>query len=431
MSNKLVHNGWRITHLPKVYPAAAYDRAREEVIAKVTKNADVVAVMDFGWEQFPGISDIDFYIVFAQDAKTMFIPQGEEYTPETSYLLMHTVLLISEEFLKELRYLNPWSVHAKERYLYKRTGFVEPTIKELPTVDPVLSAAFMYDKIESILSTLPLYVQKILPVRNLFELCKNCVYNIWRLDDLGIAPVERYDRFVKEFDALREKWFSLLQSEALDRLIKVYEQTLTYTFEIAWMLDAWIAERVTRVPPSDIGLRKTRWPLSTAWENGSNALYIHTYKYARLFTDKKVTPREAMLMSAVASGDIKLRLGPIRKTVALTPIILPWNLSALATTTIAKGGILGTALRKDTLTNANSVPILQVSSLDYRIDRQNELTDMYRAKRIPAGEGKGYIYGNQLYGYLFGEENVMRKFLVAYMRFRFFRNLDRVLSRKA
>lgn len=431
MSTEMIHKGWRVSRLPKPFPREAYDRAREEVIAKAIKNPDVVAVMDFGVEQYPGISDIDFYIIFGQSAKNMFIPLAPGYSDDTEYLMMHTTLLMSEEFFSEIRYLNPWSIYAKERYIYKREGFVPPAIKELPGIDPILSAAFMYDKVESILSTMPSFVNKGLPVRNIFELCKNCIYNIWRLEDLSIAPQQKYQDYIKEFDALRDVWFDLALPEALDRLITLYTKTMEYTFEIAWLLDEWLSSRVEYRDVSSLGLKKTRWPFNSAWDAGAQTLYVHTYKYARLFTDAKLTSRQAMDLSAAAGKNVHVRVkGFVDKKLALTPIILPWRLSAFVTGVIAEQGIIGRSLIQDTFTNAMQVPVLMTDSLKYRIQQQDKLTATYREKRIPGGEGKGYIYGNQIYGYLFGEERGLRRFLVLYVRLHFFKSLSRVFTSK-
>lgn len=407
--------------MPEFYPREEYEKTRAEVVAKMKTYPDVVAVMDFGTEPYPGISDIDFYVVFRNDAEHIFIPRTRPYSPVSQYLMMHTVLLSSEEFIKELRYLNPWSIFAEERFIYTAQGFVRPTIIEPTESQTINNASFMVDKLDSIFAHLPQFVNKELPARLIFEICKNAVYCIWRLEDLDIKATPAQLDFIERFDATRKEWFELDQQEGMRRLIGFFEEVMQIAFEIAWMLDSWLSSQLVSTSINQLGIKQSR---KTKWDRSSKNIYCHTLRYARLYTDARLTWKEAFEKTMRASELVTVNIPGRRKQQMLNPVILPWNLSAFLMTTASQQGILSDAVKRDIWTNASEVPVLHDENFDHKIKVQNELTLTYSQKRIPGGEGKGYIYGNQTFGYLFGEERFLRKFLVWYLRRKFFGNLN-------
>lgn len=420
-------DGWKISDLPQRATSEDYEYARLEVIESFKNVEGVEAIMDFGTEPYPGISDIDFYIVFSPKAEHIYLPKAKPYSPMTRYLMTHTVLLVSDEFLPSLRYLNPWSRFAKERYIWQTAGYTPKVAEELAGDTAVSSASFMLDKLDAMFAYLPYFKNKVLPVRHILEVCKNAVYCIWRLEDSGIKPRQEYLDFVKRFNNTRDNWFALDEKEAAGLTIGYFTEVMNIAFAIAWDLAEWLDTRIFAVPVSETGLKMTR---KTKWDEKYKSIYCHTFKYSRMYTQAPLTPEEAFALSLQASERVQVSIPGFKREHTITPTILPWNLAAFLVTTAVEKGILSDEVKKDIWVAANDAPLLKDELLIKKVQIQNQLTKEYKEKRKPGGSGKGYIYGNQVFGYLFNEETLLRKLFVRMLRKKFFINLNKVYTKK-
>ncbi|MBU4332510.1 hypothetical protein KKD20_05325, partial [Patescibacteria group bacterium] len=61
-------DGWKLSDFPIAYGPEDYDDARKEIAEKVGPVSGVKTILEWGKPRYPGISDIDFFVVFEQES---------------------------------------------------------------------------------------------------------------------------------------------------------------------------------------------------------------------------------------------------------------------------------------------------------------------------------------------------------------------------
>lgn len=105
----IVRNGWRFWNFPALLPRSAYDVAREEFVSYYATAPGVQAVFRFGSVSYPGLSDLDFLVVLADDYRPTtalrydLAPFGEQ----TRYILYHPQFFLPRSLFSSLSRLVP------------------------------------------------------------------------------------------------------------------------------------------------------------------------------------------------------------------------------------------------------------------------------------------------------------------------------------
>lgn len=417
-------NGWQISDLPIRHSEEEYEEARKEIVNKIKQVPEIIALFEFGYIPVPGISDMDFRAVFPDDAEKMYMPREPELSDKTKYLMEHNVFILSEKHYKKSLYFDPWTWRVwpdGHRLLFQREGIERDLnfekIKFTKEEEDALSIGRIEEALTGIFSLMPFYVRKELPVRTVFEVLKDCVYmtrEINLISDRKIDP-----SFSQDFQELRASWFGLDKEEGAKRLIDVFHRGLACGFEIAFSLSDWLS-KYSQIEPSRF--RKTGPGNASYLDKKNKNVYLISFGEKRVFTNAVDTPQKAMEMSLKSCRKIKKG----KETIDFYIAFLPFEMSSMILGLARESGILSDNLRKDIYTNQKEVPVLIPKILREKNRMINEITEIYNKKQVIGVGGKGWVFGNNRFGYLFQEEGWKRKVLNFLFKVKFWRTVNKI-----
>ena len=225
-NKQIIIDGWRVYDLPVEYSDADYEEARVEITNQVRNTPGLIALFEYGCIPFPGISDMDFWAVFSDDAGKMGLPLQPALSEKTKYLMSHQITLFAEKHYRKMLYFDPWTTYAwpnGQRLLYKSDGIERDlnfeNIKFTKEERDILSLVLVEEYLGSINSTISFYAKKKLPVRHILETIKTCVYIIEEINLITDRKIN--STFPEELKDLRSKWFKIDRQEAVKKLIKL------------------------------------------------------------------------------------------------------------------------------------------------------------------------------------------------------------------
>ena len=427
---KIEINGWRVSDLPIKYSEADYEEARAEIINKVRKIPGLVALFEYGWIPAPGISDMDLWLVFSDDAKKMYIPNEPILSEKTKYLMYGRPVVISEKHYRKMLYLDPWTTSIwpnGHRLLYQRKDIKRDLnfekIKFSQYEKNVLDMLFVDSLLRSVCSGIPFYVKKQLSVRAIFEKVKNCTYIIKETD---IAGKNSNLAFLKKFEDLRANWFELDQKEAAKRLIDIFCQSLLIGFEAVFSLTDWFNERSQWISVKDLKIKKTNFWNRSYLDKKAKNVYLNTFSARGVFTDIAKTPRQALELSVKSCREIKIKLGRRSKTINFYIVFQPFSMASISLGLASEEGILSNRLRKDIFTNQEKVSIFKPRVFQEKIKLMNEITQFYNDKLVINSDTSGFLFSGRFGGYRFKEESLKKKFLIRWLRRKFWRIINKM-----
>ncbi|HRY62892.1 MAG TPA: hypothetical protein P5056_03955 [Candidatus Paceibacterota bacterium] len=417
-------DGWRVYDLPVKYTKEDYDGARAEIIKEAENTPELLALFEYGYIPAPGISDMDFWAVFPDDSEKMYIFPLPILSKKTRHIMKHQIILITEENYRKMLYLDPWTMNIwpnGHSQLYKKPGITRDLnfekIKFSKEDYEILSALNVEEHLSAIYSAIPLYAQKELPVRSVFEEIKSCIYIAREVSSITGKKIDQ--TFSEEFSELRSNWFNLEQEQAIRRLIKIFYKGLLNGFESAFILSEWISKNSQIKKVNDVGIKNTNI-LSRSYldKNGKN-VYLNTFRDRRLYSDTIKTPEQALRLSINSCKKIKINLGWRSKEVDSFIIFQPLGMSAIILGLASESGLLSNSLKKDIFTNLDEVSVLNSEVFRKKMRMINDITEKYNKKQVPQTNGKGWVAGNNRFGYSFEKEKIRRKFWTFWLKLKY------------
>lgn len=404
-------DGWRVFDLPVKYAPSDYDEARIEIVNKIRQIPGIIALFEWGYIPVPGISDMDFRAVFADDAPKMYVPRNPVLSRKTLYLMEHNVFIISERHYRKVLYFDPWTTNIwpnGHRLLWQRDDIKRDLsfekINFAKEAKDVLSIGRMEEALEGVFSLLPFYVKKELPIRSVFEVMKDCVYMIREINAITDRKID--PAFSQDFQNLRSSWFELDQKEGVRKLIEIFHRGMLISFEISFSLGDWLGKNTRLIPATELGIKKIGPWNHSYLDKVARNVYLSTFGERRVFTDIVKTPKQALEMS----------LGSFRKLKDFYIIFQSFERAGMVLSLVGEKGLLSDYLKNDIWTNQAEVPVLEPEVLREKNKMINEITETYNKKQVRGVGGKGWICGNNRFGYLFEYEGPKRKLLNFLMR---------------
>lgn len=412
-------DGWRIFDLPVKYVEADYEEARLEIINKLRQIPGLIAIFEFGYIPVPGISDMDFRAIFSDDAKSMYVPREPALSEKTRYLMEHNAFILSEKHYKKALYFDPWTTNIwpdGHKLLWQREDVKRDLGFEKINFDKeakdVLSIGRMEEALEGVFSLIPFYVKKELPVRSVFEVLKDCVYMIREIN--AIADRKINTTFSQDFQDLRSNWFKLERKEGVRKLIEIFQRGMLVSFEISFSLGDWLGKHAQWTSRKDLKINHTDFVSGAYLDNKSRNVYLITFGEKRVFSDSVKTPEQAL----------RLSLNSFRKFKDFYIVFQPFERASMILGLVRERGLLSDNLRKDIWTNQSKLPILQSEVFREKNRMVNEITETYNKKQLRGVGGKGWVCGNNRFGYLFEYEGLKRNLLNFLMRRWFWRVIN-------
>lgn len=426
-------DGWKVYNLPIKYEEKDYDEARAEVIKKAKNTPELAALFEYGCIPFLGISDMDFWAVFPDNAEKMYVSTDPILTEKTKHLIMHDIIIIPEKHYRRMLYLDPWTTYAwpnGHKLLYKRNDIERDMNFEKLNFNKeekdILSMMHVEDALTAIYSAVPMYAKKELNVRAVFEEIKNCVYIAEEIESVIGKKIGQ--TFSKDFEELRENWFNLDQGQAIRLLIEIFYEGLLVGFEASFCLGDWVSQRSQIEKTKDIGIKRINLlnhsSLDKKWKN----VYLSTFKDKRLYTDMVKDPKQALELSINSYKKININLGWRSKSTDVSIIFLPLELATTILGFASQDGLLSDSLKRDMFTNTNELYVFNPKIFQEKTKMINDITENYNRKLVPATSGKGWISGNNHFGYSFEREKIRRKLLTYWLRINYWRIIDKTVK---
>ena len=419
-------DGWRVYDLPVECDGADYDEARVEIVNQALNTPGLIALLEYGYIPYPGISDMDIWGVFSDDAGKMYLPLKPAFSEKTKYLMKHQITLITEKHYRKMLYFDPWTTNIwpnGHRLLYKQSDIKKDVNFENIKFDKnerdILSLANVEGYLALIISILPFYAKKELPVRHVLETIKSCIYVIREINliaDRKINPA-----FSQNIQDLMSNWFKIDRPEAIRRLIKLFHDGLMVVFEVAFSLGDWDSRHSQLERVENLGIRKTNFFNRSFLDKKSKNIYLNTFGHRRVFTDLVRTPSQALGLSINSYRKLEVKLGRRSKTIDFFVFFLPLQAAAMFMGFVSVKGLLSDNLKKDTFSNLKQVPVFKPRIFQRKIKMINEITEIYNRKQVAGANGKGWLFGNNIFKYSFESEKLSQKFLTFWLRRKFWR----------
>jgi len=409
---------WEFFDFPIEYSERDYNEARKEIIDKLSKIPEIVALFECGCITAPGISDMDFWAVFSDDAEKIYIPSKPVFSEKTRYLMAHRIFVISEKHYRKMLYLDPCTIHPwpnGHKLLYQRDNAKRDLNFEKINFGQernAINAVYIEQMLGTVFSALYFYAKKQLPVRRILDSIKDCTYIIEEIEIITGKKIG--NNFAQDFKNLRSNWFEINQKEAIEKLIEMLYRGLLIGFEAAFCLAEWLENHSCWVPVKDLKIRKTTFLNHSFLGKKAKNIYLNTPRNQRIFTDFVKTPEQALELSIRSCKEIKI----MSKKNNFCIIFQPLAMASISLGIANESGILSDKLKKDIFTNQKKVPVLESSAFKEKIRILNESTQLYNKKLIISSDAKGFVFST-FYGFSFREEGIRRKIVSLWLKCRF------------
>jgi len=417
-------DGWKVYDLPIPYTEKDYEEAREELIAEARNSPDLVALFEYGYIPYFGISDMDFWAVFSDDADKMCLINQPPLSEKTQHVMSHEATVITEKHYKKMIYFDPWTINIwpdGHRLLYKKEGInrdlnfekINFSYEEKGVLSLIRLEGFM----ASIYSAIPLYAKKELPIRDIFENIKSCIYMLREINNITGKKID--STFPEDLKELMSNWFNLERKEAIRKTIKLFHDGLFITFEMAFSLSDWLKKRSQLMDSGYLGIKKL--PLSVK----NKSIYLNNFGERVVFSDIVKTSEQAFKLSVDSYKRFNFSLGLRSRQIDFFITFQPFELSAILLGFASEEGLLSDNLKGEIFSNQKVVPIFKPKIYQDRIKMINEITEIYNRKMDEKGNGKGWLFGNNRYGYSFERQKIRRKLLTFWLRHKFWRTINK------
>src|SRR3989338_5774377 len=92
---------------PIKYGLKDYERVLDKIRRKAEKTKEILSVYTFGHVSVPGISDIDLIFVLKEGSRLPSFLRRTYTDKDSSYLVFHPFFIITEDIMKNMRYIYP------------------------------------------------------------------------------------------------------------------------------------------------------------------------------------------------------------------------------------------------------------------------------------------------------------------------------------
>jgi hypothetical protein len=228
----------KIVDRPIKYCIEDYRFASNEYLGLINpKKNKIKSVYQVGSVGVPGISDIDYILVFSDEEKDNY---GKYHiinlSQKSKYLFAHNCILINERIMSKLNLWFPFfdldKVYGKEIAIDKRTS------KEISLI---LTLQYLINKVPSdfiLFSTLNGKIRQ----RTLLALINSLRHTINLAYSLNISHSKKWDAFVNDFNLFRKNWF--IEKRKDEKLVDFIFQAVNISFELISTIDKYLVEEL-------------------------------------------------------------------------------------------------------------------------------------------------------------------------------------------
>lgn len=269
-----------LTDLPEALDPAVYEETRRVVAQKYGAIPTVKALVEFGTIPFPGISDMDSYVI-AEPGAHVPCPPFSAYTQQQQYALMHKHFAISDAVYPKLHYCDPWLIHTDvvvgdaQKYAMPASPFSEEE-----RIDMSLHFAITH----GLVSFLPMLahgcIEGELEVREFLESNKYVEYHYREFRRAKAVPEDSTDASIPTYQNLRKQWFTFSPEEQQSKTDEAFAAWKISMRKLLSIASDHLVKIMTTMPtPQDIAARSSHpllrdFPRSFVLDLGS-AAYVY------------------------------------------------------------------------------------------------------------------------------------------------------------
>lgn len=326
------HENWKFYDLPKKLPMKSYKSSIDEFVRIVNKVKSVEAIYRAGSISVPGLSDLDLFVIFKNNARKVETIRINNLSPPSRQVIGHEIGYMQQEIFEkfdlylfvqeplELLYGNDIEYHNIEKLED------ELLIKSIMVFEWLIHKALHLQQY--------LYKKRI-PVRILLNKLWSFVYTLKLAKEVSDKAIGK--EYIKDITELRTNWFSMKDSKRNDDLLRILHSET----ELAYITACELANTLNKNPSWMINfkLKDVKHSRHIKKIPGGNIVY-RSPAFVILFTDNDELNTKTNIFDNYATCYSKFKI-PF--------VILPKTLSAFLFYLTVKDGVLSQKIRRGIL----------------------------------------------------------------------------------
>lgn len=331
--------GWTVTDWPQPAVEADYETGRRDIVDMFSTIPWIKGVIEFGTTPYPGISDLDIYVMVDESARRFDFPGYFVFEgPARRHLTHDFFLLTPRHYRDHVHFLDPWIRSHRILSGDVVTHGLPPRPYDDPVEDRWLRLAHTLNMAHDIAFIADCLEERRVPMRKILDVICYAGYVIREVRHVSpLAPCDFLDRL----NEVRARLLEEDRREMALRVVALMEESLVL---FATAYDA-LADYVTPFLVPDPCWRPD--PLSKwAASRGAEGLKL-TRRLSLLWRDRSLDPADRVACWMAGRRRFSVSRGSWRREVAIREIELPAALSGMERTLIsAPGSFLDLARRQ-------------------------------------------------------------------------------------
>lgn len=223
---------------PIKYELKDYKNVLNKIKNKAQRIRSILSVYTFGEVGVPGISDIDLIFVLKEGSRLPFFLRKNYIDKDSKYLVFHPFFIITEDIMKNIRYISPNSnfvkIYGKEVAIHNPSGPELKKIKTYLTADVILRH-FPVDYLYILIS-------KRLNVRMVLLRLNALSHSFKMFNDIAGLKKPSWNNFSKRVNDLRENWFRLNEKSREGKVFCLLKEAAYVSMDFVMEFDSFLSK---------------------------------------------------------------------------------------------------------------------------------------------------------------------------------------------
>lgn len=223
---------------PVKYGLKDYERVLDKIRNKAKKTGEILSVYTFGQVSVPGISDIDLIFVLKEGSKLPGFLKKNYIDRDSNYLIFHPFFIITEDIMKNMRYIYPNSNFVK---IYgKEIGIINPSKDELKKIKTYLTTDVILRHFP--VDYLYILLSKSLNVRMILVRLNALGHSFRIFSDISGIKKQSWNDFSKRVENIRKNWFSMDKNLREEEILGLLKEAACISMDFIWEFDSFLSK---------------------------------------------------------------------------------------------------------------------------------------------------------------------------------------------